>query len=113
MPSGTGSRTRAEPLLAIADLAGESGRNETIGVSRTVLRARAQDQSVGTRLLADIRTIFELKGIDKVASVKMIGALVEMETSPWAEFNYGKQLTPNTLARLLKPFDITLTLNQQ
>jgi len=97
----------AEPLLAIADLAGK----DWPGRAREALvelfnGAKVQDDSNRTRLLSDIRTVFELNSSDRLATTGLLTALAEMETSPWAEFIQGRPLTPTTLARLLKPFDI-------
>jgi Protein of unknown function (DUF3631) len=98
----------AEPLLAIADLAGghwpQRAREALVEL---FTGTAAQDDSIRTRLLADVRTAFELRCSEKLSTAEMIGALADMETAPWAEFNQGKPLTPSTLARLLKPFDIT------
>ena len=42
-----------------------------------------------------------------IASVGAVAALNAFEGRPWADWNRGKGLTPNSLARLLKPFGIT------
>jgi hypothetical protein len=97
----------AEPLLAIADLVGE-GWPERVRAAFVELftRTEAQDDSIRTRLLADIRTVFQTKGSDRLSTMELLTDLAEIEASPWAEFNHGKPLTPTTLARLLRPFDI-------
>ena len=40
------------------------------------------------------------------ASVEICDALTSMEGRPWADWRAGKPLTPNQLARLLKPFGV-------
>ena len=62
-------------------------------------------------LLGDIKTAFDEKAIDRLASVEICEALTAMEGRPWAEWRASKgaspkPLTPNQLARLLKPFGI-------
>ena len=37
----------------------------------------------------------------------LLAKLIEIESSPWAEWNRGKPLTPTSLARLLKLFAIS------
>jgi hypothetical protein len=98
----------AEPLLAIADAAG----GEWPQVARRSLielcaRAQAEDDSVGVRLLSDIKQIFQARGVDRIPSSELAGALAEIETSPWGEWSHGKPLTAPTLARLLRPHDIS------
>jgi Protein of unknown function (DUF3631) len=96
-----------EPLLAIADLAG----GDWPKAARTALielcaEAQADDQSVGVRLLADIRQILAERRVDRLSSADLVDALVEIETSPWAEWSHGKSITKSKLARLLGRFGI-------
>jgi hypothetical protein len=72
----------AEPLLAIADAAGV----EWPEVARRALvelcaEARAVDASNGVHLLSDIRATFRSRGVDRIPSVDLVAALVEIETS--------------------------------
>jgi hypothetical protein len=98
----------AEPLLAIADLAGgEWPKASRHALIELCVEARATDDSKGVRLLADIRTIFNGRGIDRIASVELATALAEIETSPWGEWSHGKPLSPAKLARLLGKYTIT------
>jgi hypothetical protein len=98
----------AEPLLAIADLAG----NEWPEYARQALvelcaSAQAADESIGVRLLADIRGIFKDRDVDRMPSSELAAALAEIETSPWCEWGKsGKPLSAAKLARLLRRFVI-------
>jgi len=98
----------SEPLLAIADAAGgewpERARRALIELCA---QAQAADDSIGVRLLADIREIFKERAIDRIASAELVKSLADIETSPWSEWTHDKPLTPSRLARLLKPFEIT------
>lgn len=97
----------AEPLLAIADLIGEGWPERARAAFIELFTStEAQDDSIRTRLLADIRAVFQRKGLDRLSTKELLRDLEDMEAAPWAEFNHGKPLTPNTLARLLRPFDI-------
>ncbi|HVA16208.1 MAG TPA: DUF3631 domain-containing protein [Candidatus Dormibacteraeota bacterium] len=97
-----------EPMLAIADLAG----GDWPDVARRALlelcaEGQADDQSAGVRLLADIRQIFAERQLDRISSADLVGALIEIETSPWAELSHGKPITKSKLARILGRFGIT------
>jgi hypothetical protein len=63
-------------------------------------------------LLADIRTIFNQTGVDRITSVDLIVALHEIEESGWSEYRgvsddqQPRKLSAGEMARLLKPFGI-------
>jgi Protein of unknown function (DUF3631) len=57
------------------------------------------------RLLADIRAVFDERGVDRVGSAALAEALHEIEEAPWAEW-YGRPITANAIARLLKPYEV-------
>jgi hypothetical protein len=96
-----------EPLLAIADLASgkwpEAARRALVSLC---CGAQAADDSIGTRLLSDIRQIFKTQNTDRLRSAELATALAEIETSPWGEWKSRKPITPIGVARLLKPFEI-------
>jgi hypothetical protein len=97
----------AEPLLAIADWAGDEWPDRARAALVELLTGTvAEDQSESVRLLADIRGVFNLTGRDKLSSNELLGKLAQDETLPWGEFSNGRPLTPIGLARLLKPFGI-------
>lgn len=97
----------SEPLLAIADLAAgdwpKGARNALVE-----LRGGAQgdDDSIGVRLLSDIKRIFAGDKVDEIPSTKLCEALAQIETSPWGEWSKGNPISTAKLARLLKPFEI-------
>jgi hypothetical protein len=113
MPEGFDNRLGDNWRLqfAIADLAGgewpELARQAAQQLSAVVSVA-----SVGVRLLAAIKTAFDDHGelnlpandTDAMSSADLIKALTEEPDSEWAEWKSGKPLSPNQLARLLKPF---------
>jgi Protein of unknown function (DUF3631) len=96
-----------EPLLAIADLAGggwpEAARRALMELCAI---AQANDDSIGAKLLFDVRQIFADKRTDEMPSTILAECLAQIETSPWGEWSKGKPLSAAKLARLLKPFDI-------
>jgi hypothetical protein len=97
----------AEPLLAIAQLAGARWLQRLTDALRTVFRAtRVEDGSNGVTLLADIRAVFDERKTDTVSSKVMAERLCEVEGRPWADWNHGHGLTANNLARQLKKYSI-------
>jgi len=98
----------AEPLLAIADMAGgqwpQLARRALVDLCT---EGQAADESIGKLLLTDISQIFEQRQAVKIGSADLADSLSEIETSPWIEWSNGKPLSAARLARLLRPFDIT------
>jgi hypothetical protein len=95
----------SEPLLAVADLAGnEWGRFGRTALIEIFGGAAAADESLGIRLLDDIRVVFE--GRDRLSSKELVVALLNIEGSPWPELNHGREITTTSIARLLRKFDI-------
>ena len=102
-----------EPLLAIADLAGDDfGRLAREAAVK--LSAISQDvPSLGVELLTDIKEIFEAKEIDRIFSDELIKALCEDNEKRWATFNginlrsRDPKITPKDLARLLFEYGIS------
>lgn len=98
----------AEPLLAIADAAGgawpQAARSALVELCG---ESQAADDSTGVRLLGDVRTIFDERAADRIASAELVGGLAQIETSPWGEWKHGKPLTARGLAHLLRRFGIS------
>jgi hypothetical protein len=95
-----------EPLLAIADLAGgdwpHRARRAALALSAGDGR---EDESLGVRLLCDIRRVFEDKDCDRLSSRKLVDALNGMEEAPWGDLG-GRGLNARRLARLLSSYGI-------
>ncbi len=96
----------AEPLLAIADHAGgdwpERARRALIELHGG---RELDDESSGVRLLADIKSVFEERTTDRLASTTLIEMLRDLDEAPWGDW-YGKPLSARVLARLLKPYGV-------
>lgn len=98
-----------EPLLAIADLAGGEWPDRARKAALTLSgRAVEEDESIGVRLLADIKVVFGEQ--EKLFSEELCHSLIALEESPWGELPFGvrrgKEIDPRTLARFLKPYEI-------
>jgi hypothetical protein len=86
-------------LLAIADAAGGEWPRRAREIAAATVDA---DEAKRIGLLADIRDVFETKGVDRIKSADLAAALVAMEGHPWAEQGKsGKPLSVNSLARML------------
>ena len=95
-----------EPLLALADAAGEEwGRRGRLAAVALSTSTEPEDDQLGIRLLADIRTVFDEAGTSRLATASLIEALRGLEESPWAD-HQQHGLKAESLARLLRPFDI-------
>jgi hypothetical protein len=108
LPSSLNDRAQDnwEPLLAIAEIAGEDWSQLARLAALKLSGEEKQSQSISIELLADIQEIFESKGVDRISSVELITALCFDEEKPWATYNRGVQIKPRQVASRLKEFDI-------
>jgi Protein of unknown function (DUF3631) len=102
-----------EPLLAIADMAGGEWPERARRALVTVRCQSDEDESVGVKLLSDMRGVFDEKKAARLPTKEMLEALVALETdAPWASWWEHDLRNGNTrgpaqkLARLLKPYRI-------
>ncbi len=94
-----------EPLLAIADAAGDEwpGKARKAAIELMTSESRV-DESLGVRLLNDIRNLFDSKK-SQITSADLVYLLKEIEDSPWGDLR-GRPLDARHLAALLKPYGI-------
>jgi hypothetical protein len=102
------------PLLAIAEAAGGAWVTRARTAAVALSRHDDGEQGLSIQLLSDVREV--LKGNpplgDTIVSAELVRALVALEDRPWPTCaKLDKPLTPNGLARLLKPFGIVPTGN--
>ena len=94
-----------EPLLAIAEAAGDHWPATARAAALALSAAEADEEAVGVRLLADCRSAFGER--DRLATKDLLAALSEDEEAPWATWHKGeRRLSPRALGRLLEPFEI-------
>jgi Protein of unknown function (DUF3631) len=107
LPSELADRTADawEPLLAIADAAGGAWPARARQAAVILHASREQDDSLGLRLLSDVRLVFDARGVERIFTADLISALQADEESPWV--SERSPLTPRSLAHLLHPFEIT------
>jgi hypothetical protein len=97
-----------EPLLALADLAGDDwpARTRAAAIALSGPQARKdEDASLSARLLADVHQVFSEKGSTRYRTADLIAELCTIEESPWGDW-YGKTITPQGVSKLLRPFRI-------
>jgi hypothetical protein len=93
-----------EPLLMVGELARDKWRQLAWDACTAFAEgARDDTETVGTRLLADLRQIFGDQ--EKMSTDAILTALCALEESPWADW-YGHTLNPRDLAKLLKPYGV-------
>lgn len=93
------------PLLEKAVVTGDSATPP----AAVEPKAEGDDDHEGARvrLLADIRSIFKDKRVNRLPSEGLVEALRRSSSQPWSEFGMTQPLTKGRLARLLRPFGIT------
>jgi hypothetical protein len=95
-----------EPLLAIADMAGGVWPKRARDAAKVLSAGEArEDDSIGVRLLADIRYGFNDKKADKLFTADLLKHLNDIEESPWGGFG-DNGMTGRDLARHLKRYAI-------
>lgn len=94
------------PLLAIADAAGGDWPGRARKAAEVLSRSRDDEESIGVRLLADIRQVFDEADVEKIHTVVLIERLRDLEEGPWAAISRGKPLDTNYLSRKLKAFGV-------
>ncbi len=98
MPPGVEDRNADvwEPLLAIADAVGWAQEARSAAVE-LIGAARDAEPSLGIRLLADVRTLFDASTLDPLPTATILSRLIELPESPWGDLK-GKPINDRTLA---------------
>lgn len=96
-----------EPLLAIADLAGgewpTQAREAAVQLSGN---QESDDETLGIRLLTDLRAVYEEKDAEKLWTIDILEALNAFEEAAWGGWNDGKGIKARELANKLHPYEI-------
>lgn len=95
-----------EPLLQIATLAGEHWLESAKNAAIQLCSEQEDNNSTRTELLQHIQMIFDTKRIDRVFSHELATYLNEDNEANWFLWNKGRGMTPNSLAKQLREFDI-------
>ena len=95
-----------EPLLAIAMVAGQGWFETATKAALKLSGSESSSLSQGTELLGDIKEMFELNKIDRMATTDLLRGLCEDEEKPWATYDRGFPIKPRQLAAKLKDYGI-------
>jgi len=110
LPDELGDRAQDvwEPLLAIADLAGDNWPQRARAAALELSAGQNIDEeSSRVRLLFDIRTVFDARDADRLSTAALVEELCGNDEAPWGDFGRPpKPLNGRTLAKMLRPFDI-------
>ena len=95
-----------EPLLAIVELAGGDllAQAQAAALSLSTGNDR-EDNSLGVKLLSDIRAVFREKDKDRFFSHDLVESLLDMKDAPWGDVR-GEPINERTLAKMLIPYEI-------
>jgi len=97
----------AEPLLAIADVAGGDWPVRTRAALKELCSNKeTTDEGLGATLLSDIQSIFFATDVKDLSSAALVVALLKLDGRPWPAMEHLGPITTNVLARLLAPFEI-------
>jgi len=90
------------PLIAVADAAGGPWP-ELVRTAAAALSAIPEDDdSPCLVLLADLRTLFAARGVDRLSSEEVVKHLAQIEEHPWSEWRRGRPITKSQVAHLLR-----------
>lgn len=104
------------PLFAVAEIAGGGWPQRAAEAFRVLTVDTDGNEGAAVQLLADLRTIFDSAGVDRIASAALCDCLAGMDESPWSEWHHEKPITTRQLSRLLNTFRIapgTIRLNEE
>ena len=110
MPAGVTDRAAEiwEPLIAIADLAGQEwAARARAACTHFVVSSASDDEklSLGQRLLRDIQVLLENENVDGMWSSDIISKLVSDPESEWRDL-WGKTLDQRRLAKELNKYGV-------
>ena len=94
------------PLFAIASCAGEKWPEFVKEALLEIAEGQDEEESLNIQLLRDIKKIFEDHHSDRILSADLVNKLLKTEDTPWRTFGYGRGLSQNSLARMLKLFKV-------
>ena len=95
-----------EPLLAIADYVGGEWPQLARATAIRMSGSEHASPTLSSELLADIKEVFEQRGIDRISTTELIEALCADDEKSWAGYNRGKPISPRQFAKRLSEYGI-------
>ena len=68
-------------------------------------RDASEDDSLGVRLLADLRRVFAASTEERLSTETVLERLTAIDDAPWGDW-YGKPITSRKIAQILRPYGI-------
>jgi hypothetical protein len=97
-------------LTAIADLAGGDWPARARAAAVALSHSDGDDEPRNVQLLADIRIIFDERGVECLRSKDLLDCLLKLEDRPWSAYNRNNQpISGHAVAHLLKGFRVRPT----
>ncbi|OQO91960.1 hypothetical protein B1813_06665 [Saccharomonospora piscinae] len=94
------------PLIAIADHAGDHWpATARAACEYFVTNAATQPDSIGIRLLDDLRTLYTQRDTDRMTTADILTNLHNLDEAPWAEL-HGKPLDARALGKLVGKYGV-------
>ncbi|MEY4755485.1 MAG: hypothetical protein RJA34_383, partial [Pseudomonadota bacterium] len=100
------SQDNWEPLLAIAECAGEEWVRRATNAALTMSASSEAMGSTSNDLLADIREVLNGWTSSTIKSVELIERLCEDPEMGWSAYNRGRELTPRQLSKYLSVYNL-------
>jgi len=111
MPKGVVDRSAEiwEPLLAIADQAGgDWPKLAREACTHFVVGAEPVHSSLGVRLLADLRDLYDVTGTDRMPTVEILQELHKLDEAPWGDL-WGKPIDARRVASEMHKYGVSPT----
>jgi Protein of unknown function (DUF3631) len=108
MPPGIEDRDADvwEALLSVADAAGGKWPVRAREAAKVLVGQAADvEPSLGIRLLADLKAIFDTSTLDAISTEVLIQRLTQIPEAPWGDL-HGKPITDRTLAFRLRQYSV-------
>lgn len=109
MPDGIADRDADvwEPLLAVADAAGGEWPKLARDAALVIVRdAHDRPASLGIRLLADVRRVFDKVGDLRIRSTELLHELVGLDEAPWSDLGGKGAIDSRYLGRTFDGYGI-------
>lgn len=94
-------------LLSIAEVINKECSQQAGIAALQLSKLSLEGDTIGVRLLADLKIIFESEEIEGMWSKDLCLALEQLEERPWSTYRKGFPLSTNQLARILRGFGIS------
>jgi putative DNA primase/helicase len=95
-----------EILLKIAMILGDDWLEKAYRACIEISGIENDELSMSEQLLADIQTIFRLKGTDRILTEDLINSLCRDSEMQWSTYHNGKKITSRQISNLLSGFKI-------